>query len=239
MFHFSEGELILIDKQPGWSSFDVISYLKPAIWTFEEKRWGIRHKVKIGHAGTLDPLATGLLIICTGKKTKEIQHIQMLPKTYAGCFFIGATTPTFDAELPVDKTFSAQHITPQLIETTAKQFIGPQMQVPPAYSAVNINGKRAYQLARKNIEVSLSAKPIHIYRFDIKNIELPYVYFEIECSKGTYIRSVARDFGYALNSGAYLYSLRRLSVGPFNVKDALPVKQFLDILKKTESQIFP
>ena len=239
MFHFSEGELILINKEPGWTSFDVIRCIKPAIQTFEEKQWGIRHKIKIGHAGTLDPLATGLLIICTGKKTKEIKNIQPLPKTYSGCFFIGATTPTLDAEQPVDQTFDTAHITPQLIETTAKQFIGPQMQIPPAYSAIHINGKRAYQLARENKEVELHPKLIHIYRFDIKKMELPYVYFEIECSKGTYIRSIARDFGYALNSGAYLHSLKRLAIGPFNIQNALTVQQFLDTLKKTESHIIP
>jgi tRNA pseudouridine55 synthase len=212
-----------------------VNFLKPAIWSYEEKKTGVRNKIKIGHAGTLDPLATGLLIVCTGKKTKEINTIQQLPKTYTGTFYIGATTPSFDRELKVDKEYPTSHITEELILSTAKSMIGPQLQTPPIYSAVSINGVRAYQLARNNIEVVLSPKKIEIYRFEIKNINFPLVDFEVECSKGTYIRAIARDFGIKLNSGAYLHSLRRTKIGNYSVDNALPVKKFLDILKKLEN----
>jgi tRNA pseudouridine55 synthase len=235
MFNFSEGEILLIDKELNWTSFDVVNFLKPAIWSYEEKKTGVRNKIKIGHAGTLDPLATGLLIVCTGKKTKEINTIQQLPKTYTGTFYIGATTPSFDRELKVDKEYPTSHITEELILSTAKSMIGPQLQTPPIYSAVSINGVRAYQLARNNIEVVLSPKKIEIYRFEIKNINFPLVDFEIDCSKGTYIRAIARDFGIKLNSGAYLHSLRRTKIGNYSVDNALPVKKFLDILKKLEN----
>jgi tRNA pseudouridine55 synthase len=235
MFNFSEGEILLIDKELNWTSFDVVNFLKPAIWSYEEKKTGVRNKIKIGHAGTLDPLATGLLIVCTGKKTKEINTIQQLPKTYTGTFYIGATTPSFDRELKVDKEYPTSHITEELILSTAKSMIGPQLQTPPIYSAVSINGVRAYQLARNNVEVVLSPKPIEIYSFEIKNINFPLVDFEVECSKGTYIRAIARDFGIKLNSGAYLHSLRRTKIGNYSVDNALPVKKFLDMLKKLEN----
>jgi tRNA pseudouridine55 synthase len=235
MFNFSEGEILLIDKELNWTSFDVVNFLKPAIWSYEEKKTGVRNKIKIGHAGTLDPLATGLLIICTGKKTKEIDAIQQLPKTYTGTFYIGATTPSFDREEEVDKEYPTSHISEELILSTAKSMIGQQLQTPPVHSAVNINGKRSYQLARKNIEVVLNPKPIEIYRFEIKNINFPLVDFEVECSKGTYIRAIARDFGIKLNSGAYLHSLRRTNIGNYSVDNALPVKKFLDMLKKLEN----
>jgi tRNA pseudouridine55 synthase len=235
MFNFSEGEILLIDKELNWTSFDVVNFLKPAIWSYEEKKTGVRNKIKIGHAGTLDPLATGLLIVCTGKKTKEINTIQQLPKTYTGTFYIGATTPSFDRELKVDKEYPTSHITKELILSTAKSMIGPQLQTPPIYSAVSINGVRAYQLARNNVEVVLSPKPIEIYSFEIKNINFPLVDFEVECSKGTYIRAIARDFGIKLNSGAYLHSLRRTKIGNYSVDNALPVKKFLDMLKKLEN----
>lgn len=238
MFNFFEGEIILIDKELNWTSFDVVNYIKPAIWSFEEAKYGVRNKIKIGHAGTLDPLATGLLIICTGKKTKQINTIQEFPKTYTGTFFIGATTPSFDREYPVDTTFDISSITEQKILDTSKKFIGIQMQVPPLHSAVNVNGKRAYQLARKNIEVPLKPKPIEIYRFEIKNIQLPFVEFEVECSKGTYIRTLAKDFGLALNAGAYLENLRRTKIGAYDVQNALPVRVFLDWLKKNEQNLF-
>jgi tRNA pseudouridine55 synthase len=235
MFDFANGEILLIDKELNWSSFDVVNFLRPAIWNYEEKKSGLKNKIKVGHAGTLDPLATGLLIVFTGKKTKEINTIQQLPKTYTGTFYIGATTPSFDRELKVDKEYPTSHITEELILSTAKSMIGPQLQTPPIYSAVSINGVRAYQLARNNIEVVLRPKQIEIYRFEIKNINFPLVDFEIDCSKGTYIRAIARDFGIKLNSGAYLHSLRRTKIGNYSVDNALPVKKFLDMLKKLEN----
>jgi len=234
MFDFISGEILLFDKEENWSSFDVIAYIKPAVLDFEEKKRGIRQKIKIGHAGTLDPLATGLLVVCTGKKTKQIDQIQRLRKIYTGSFYLGATTPSYDRELPVNNQYPIDHITEDLILNTAQQFIGKQMQVPPVYSAISVGGKRSYELARQNIELELSPKLIEIYRFEIIKIELPYVYFEIECSKGTYIRAIARDFGKALNSGSYLNALRRTKIGDYDVKDALTVRQFVDILKKAK-----
>lgn len=231
MFDFINGEVLLFDKEENWSSFDVIAYIKPAILDYEKKKRGIKQKIKIGHAGTLDPLATGLLVVCTGKKTKQIEQIQGLRKVYTGSFYLGATTPSYDKELPENNHYPIDHITEDLILITAKQFIGKQLQVPPIYSAINVGGKRSYELARQNIELQLSPKPIEIYRFEIVKIELPYVFFEIECSKGTYIRAIARDFGKALNSGAYLYSLRRTKIGDYEVKDALTVRQFVNVLK--------
>lgn len=237
MFDFLNGEILLIDKDTGWSSFDVINFIKPAILNYEEQKWGIKNKIKIGHAGTLDPLATGLLIICTGKKTKSIAEIQQLPKTYTGTFYLGATTPSFDKEYPPDKTYDISDITEDQIITTAKNFIGKQLQVPPIFSAVNVGGTRAYQLARKNIEVELKAKPIEVFRFEITKIQLPFIDFEIECSKGTYIRAIARDFGKALNKGAYLESLRRTKIGEYSVQDAMSIRKLLDILKKEHQHL--
>ncbi len=241
MFNFSEGEIILIDKETNWTSYDVINFIKPAIWRYEENRIGLRSKIKIGHAGTLDPLASGLLIICTGKKTKDVGKIQSLPKVYTGSFYMGASTPCHDKELPVNEIFETSHITEDLLYSTAKEFEGQQLQIPPIHSAVNINGKRAYQWARKlknqvtdnEKKVTLQPKPIEIYRFEITKIQMPLVYFEIKCSKGTYIRSIARDFGLKLNSGAYLNSLIREKIGDYTVKEAMKIRDFMDTLKKS------
>lgn len=232
MFHFSDGEIILIDKEINWTSFDVVNYLKPAIQEFEEKKYGIKSKIKIGHAGTLDPLATGLLIVCTGKKTKEIQTLMDLRKTYIGTFCLGATTASFDKEQPIYQTFDISGITEEMIYSVTKNFIGRQLQVPPAFSAVRVRGKRAYELVRQNVEVELKPKPIEIYKFEITSIHLPYIDFMIECSKGTYIRAIARDFGNALNNGAYLENLRRTKIGEYDVNDAMKIKEFLNFIKK-------
>ncbi|RME16145.1 MAG: tRNA pseudouridine(55) synthase TruB [Bacteroidetes bacterium] len=232
MFHFSDGEIILIDKEINWTSFDVVNYLKPAIQEFEEKKHGIKGKIKIGHAGTLDPLATGLLILCTGKKTKDIQKLMDLRKTYIGTFCLGATTASFDKEQPIHQTFDISSITEEMIHSVTKNFIGKQLQVPPVFSAVRVRGKRAYELVRQNVEVELKPKPIEIYRFEITNIRLPYVDFMIECSKGTYIRAIARDFGHALNNGAYLENLRRAKIGEYDVNDAMKVREFLNLIKR-------
>ncbi|MBL7917788.1 MAG: tRNA pseudouridine(55) synthase TruB, partial [Bacteroidia bacterium] len=185
----------------------------------------------VGHAGTLDPLATGLLIVCTGKKTKEMNNYMGLDKEYTGTFFIGATTPCYDLEKEIDKTYPTEHITKENIIATAKSFIGKQEQVPPLFSAVMINGKRAYTHARAGDDIELKAKPIEIKEFEITSIEMPVVSFKIVCSKGTYIRSLARDFGLALNSGAHLTSLRRTKIGEFDVKDAVSPEEFVQRLK--------
>ena len=212
---FEEGQVLLIDKPYGWTSFQVVNKL----------RWKIRHahklsKLKIGHAGTLDPLATGLLIICTGKFTKRIEEFQAQEKEYTGTFILGATTPCYDLEKPVDRTFPTEHITEQMILETAKTFVGEQMQVPPIFSAVKIDGKRAYDYARQEQEVEIKAKPILIKKFEITRIKMPEVDFKIICSKGTYIRSIARDFGEKLQSGAYLSALRRTKIGNFLVENS-------------------
>jgi len=232
MFNFLQGEIILIDKELGWTSFDVVNYLRPAIQTYTNWQLGTKTKVKLGHAGTLDPLATGLLVIVTGKQTKAISQIQNQPKTYVGSFYLGATTPSFDREFPIDQTFTMEPLTQSELQQVANQFLGSQQQVPPVYSAVHVQGKRAYTLARQNLSVNLSPKPIEIYRFVITRVSWPLVDFEIECSKGTYIRAIARDFGLALRAGAYLHSLRRVQIGPFLVSQAKKVKEFVLALKQ-------
>ncbi len=235
-YHFYRGEVLLIDKPLGWTSFQAVNKLKHAIKhhpSFIHE--GTKVKPKIGHAGTLDPLATGLLIVCTGKKTKEINTFMGLTKEYTGTFCIGATTPCYDLEKPVDQTYPTEHITKELIISTAKSFVGPQEQVPPIFSAVMVNGKRAYTLARAGEEVELKAKPIEILEFEVTGIEMPLVHFKIICSKGTYIRSIARDFGLALNSGAHLTELRRTKIGDFDVKDALSPEEFVNKLKNNST----
>jgi tRNA pseudouridine55 synthase len=225
---YRTGELLLINKPYTWSSFQAVNKLKHALkkhpsLLLDDK---LVH-LKIGHAGTLDPLATGLLIICTGKKTKEISSFQDLPKEYTGTFFIGATTPCYDKEKEVDEIFPTEHITEELIYETAKSFIGKQEQVPPMFSAVKVDGKRLYKLARIGEEIELKARPIEILEFEITRCELPLVDFRIACTKGTYIRSIARDFGLALNSGAYLDTLCRTKIGHFSIQDAKTPEEFI------------
>ncbi|GHV34268.1 tRNA pseudouridine synthase B [Bacteroidia bacterium] len=212
---FEEGSLILIDKPYKWTSFDVVNKIK---WQLVH-RLGLK-KIKIGHAGTLDPLATGLLLVCTGKFTKRIEEFQAKEKEYTGTFVLGATTPCFDLEKEIDERFPTEHITDLNILEAAYSFLGEQQQVPPLFSAVKIDGKRAYEYARKNEKVEIKSKTITISEFQITKIEMPEVDFRIVCSKGTYIRSVARDFGQKLNSGAYLSALRRTRIGEFRVEDA-------------------
>lgn len=219
-YNFSEGEIILIDKALEWTSFDVVNKIKFAL----KKQYG---KIKIGHAGTLDPKATGLLILCTGKKTKEIESIQNADKEYTGTFFLGATTECFDTEKEVNQTFDISGISIEAIKKCAENFIGEQEQFPPIHSAVKIDGKRAYELARAGKEVAVKSKIITIKKFDITNIHLPLIDFHIKCTKGTYIRSLANDFGKLLNNGAYLHALRRTKIGDYGVEDAQTVEEFL------------
>ncbi|HWY39062.1 MAG TPA: tRNA pseudouridine(55) synthase TruB [Bacteroidia bacterium] len=214
--NLTEGDIFLVDKPYKVTSFEVVNKLKIAIRkTFSEK-------IKVGHAGTLDPLATGLLIICTGKKTKQIEQIQALEKEYTGTFIIGSTTPCFDLERPVDHTYPIEHITRELILDTVSKFTGKQIQTPPVFSAVKVNGKRAYDLARGGEEeILVRAKEIEIKTFEITRVTLPEVDFKVVCSKGTYIRSLARDLGLALNSGAHLGALRRTRTGNFLANNAI------------------
>ena len=231
-YHFYTGEVLLIDKPLGWTSFQAVNKIKHGIKNHPSFiHEGAKVKPKIGHAGTLDPLATGLLIICTGKKTKEIDSFMGLTKEYTGTFFIGATTPCYDLEKEIDHVYPTEHITNELIFNSAKSFIGAQEQVPPIFSAIQINGKRAYTLARAGEEVELKARPIEISEFEITNIHMPVVSFRIVCSKGTYIRSIARDLGLTLNSGAHLTSLRRTKIGDFDVKDAVSPEKFVEQFK--------
>ena len=225
---FYSGEIILIDKPLGWTSFQAVNKLKYGLKKHPSLFIDGKHvHLKIGHAGTLDPLATGLLIVCTGKKTKEIQKFQDLPKEYTGTFFIGATTPCYDLEKPIDQTYPIDHITEELIQKTVQTFIGKQEQIPPIFSAVMVNGKRSYELARKGEEVELKPKPIEIFEFEITRLALPEIDFRIVCSKGTYIRSIARDLGLALNSGAHLTKLVRSRIGDFHVLEAKSPENYL------------
>ncbi|MEI6123624.1 MAG: tRNA pseudouridine(55) synthase TruB [Bacteroidota bacterium] len=219
-FHFLDGEILLINKPYKWTSFDVVAKIRSML----KYRVGIK-KIKIGHAGTLDPLATGLLVLCTGKFTKRIDEFQNQDKVYTGTFFIGATTPSFDLETKVNQTFDISALTEKDVIKAAKKFIGEQDQVPPMYSAIKIDGKRAYESARKGEEITIEARPINIKRFEIKSVNLPVVEFEVACSKGTYIRSLARDLGVELGCGAYLTSLCRTAIGDFLLTDAITVEQ--------------
>lgn len=212
---FLNGEILLIDKPLEWSSFQAVNALKWAI----RKKFNLK-KIKIGHAGTLDPLATGLLVICTGKFTKKIPELQGQVKEYIGTFTVGATTPSYDLETEVDQTFSTEHITEAAIKEATNQFLGEIDQVPPVFSALKKDGKRLYELAREGKEVDIKSRKVEILEFEITRVTLPEVDFRVVCSKGTYIRSLAHDFGKALGSGAYLSALRRTKIGDFNVDNA-------------------
>lgn len=230
---YRAGELLLINKPYTWSSFQAVNKLKHALKKHPSLLLdGKFVHLKIGHAGTLDPLATGLLIICTGKKTKEISSFQDLPKEYTGTFFIGATTPCYDKEKEVDETYPTEHITPEMVYEAAKSFIGKQEQIPPMFSAVKVDGKRLYKMARVGQEIELKARAIEILEFEITTCNLPLVDFRIACTKGTYIRSIARDFGLALNSGAYLDALCRTKIGHFDIKNSLSPQEFINSLNQ-------
>jgi len=224
--NFAEGSIILIDKPLDWTSFDVVKKLRNRL----TKITGIR-KLKVGHAGTLDPLASGLLIVCTGKATKLIQEIQDAEKTYTGTFMLGATTPSYDLETEIDQTFPTEHIDEALISQAKEDFLGAIMQTPPMFSAVKRDGKPAYLAARKGIDLGLEAKPLNIYEFET-NLAFPELHFHIKCSKGTYIRSIAHDFGKALQSGAYLSQLRRTAIGEYSVENAWQLEDLVAFLEK-------
>ncbi|MBE6345717.1 MAG: tRNA pseudouridine(55) synthase TruB [Lentimicrobiaceae bacterium] len=215
MFHFEEGEVFLVDKPLDWTSFDVVNLIRSVIKRFH----GIR-KLKVGHAGTLDPLATGLLIICTGRMTKQIDNFQAQEKVYTGTMLLGQTTPTFDMESEADAFYSTDDITIDMMEDARKSFIGDIMQRPPKFSAIKINGKRAFDYARSDEEVALKERLVHIDDFKLDYTNFPKIEFEVKCSKGTYIRSLVNDFGKKLGNGACLISLRRTKIGEFSVNDA-------------------
>ena len=220
MNKFEEGQVLLIDKPLQWTSFDVIRKIRHLI----------RVK-KVGHAGTLDPLATGLLIICTGKFTKKINEYMAREKEYTGTITLGATTPTYDLESKPENFRSLENISEEKIRSATNSFLGEIMQVPPAHSAIKQGGRRVYELARKGKEVKLEPRKVCIKEFEITAIELPGVHFRVICSTGTYIRSLANDFGEKLTCGAYLSSLRRTRIGEFKIEDALSINGFEDSLK--------
>ena len=220
---FKNGQVLLIDKPLEWTSFQVVNKLR---WHIRQK-FGIK-KIKVGHAGTLDPLATGLLIICTGKLTKQINEYQGQIKEYTGEFTIGATTPSYDLETKIDATFPITHITEELIHSTTKQFIGEIDQIPPIFSALKKDGIRLYELAREGKTIEISSRKINIAEFETTKISLPKVNFRVMCSKGTYIRSLAFDFGKALNSGAHLSELRRTKIGNFSVEGTLEPLNYIE-----------
>lgn len=231
MWDFEEGEVLAFDKPLHWTSFDLVAKIR---WNLCQKLG--RKKLKVGHTGTLDPLATGVVVICTGKKTKLIDQLQYDVKEYIATLQLGATTPSYDMEKEVDATYPTAHITRELIDRTIPVFLGEQWQVPPMFSAVQINGKRAYELARKGETVELKPKllvidEIEVLRFDEQAMQLT---IRVVCSKGTYIRALARDIGERLGSGAYLTALHRTRVGQIDVKDCYTIDQFLDQLKDYE-----
>ena len=214
-----KGGVLLINKPLEWSSFDVVKKTRNLLRTHYKVR-----KIKVGHAGTLDPLAVGLLVVCIGKFTKRINEFQRQEKEYVGTFTLGATTPSFDLETEVDNTYQISHIKNEYIQTTAKKFIGTIDQFPPVFSALKKDGERLYEKARRGDKVQLDARQVHIHEFEITRIELPEIDFRVVCSKGTYIRSLANDFGKALNSGAYLSALCRTRIGNFHLKQAIDIE---------------
>lgn len=213
---YQEGQILLVDKPLTWSSFQAVNKLKYHLIN----RVGLPKKFKIGHAGTLDPLATGLLIVCTGKFTKTISEIQSQAKEYTGTFYIGATTPSYDLETEIDQTFPTSHIDEALIHKTVEQFLGEIDQKPPIFSAIKKDGVRLYEHARAGEEVEIAFRKTTIYEFEITRIALPEIDFRVACSKGTYIRSLAFDFGKAMQSGSHLTALRRTKIGDYSVENA-------------------
>ncbi len=222
-FNFSEGEMLLIDKPYKWTSFDVVGKIRNAFKPL---------KLKVGHAGTLDPLATGLLIICTGKFTKKIDEFQAQEKEYTGTMILGANTPSYDMETAVDETFTIDHLTEGQLRENTKQFTGDLDQYPPAHSAVKVDGERLYMKARRGEDVELKSRKVSVRVFEITRIELPEIDFRVVCSKGTYIRSLVHDFGRSLSNAAYLSSLRRTKSGDYEVSNAFGVMELVSHIRE-------
>ena len=222
-FHFAEGELLLVNKPYRWTSFDVVGKIRNAFKPL---------KLKVGHAGTLDPLATGLLVICTGKFTKKIDEYQAQEKEYTGTMILGATTPSYDMETEIDTRFDLSSLTEEVIRKNTTNFIGDLQQYPPVHSAVRIDGERLYEKARRGETVELKTRPVTVTAFELTRIELPEVDFRVVCSKGTYIRSLVHDFGKALHNGAYLSKLRRTRSGNFHIDDAFEVMELVNHIRQ-------
>lgn len=222
---WQSGAMLLVDKPKGWTSFDVVNKL----------RWAIRRKlnvkkIKVGHSGTLDPMATGLLIICVGKFTKRLQELEGLPKSYTGTMEFGAKTPSYDAESEVSETFPIENLTPERITQQLDNFKGWIDQKPPMFSAIKVNGQPLYKLARKGKTIEVKSRRVEVTKFELTNIELPKVDFEVDCSKGTYIRSLAHDLGASVDNGAYLSALRRSSIGKYAIQDAFVLEELVKLI---------
>ena len=230
--NFKEGEILYFDKPLGWTSFKVVGHVRYHIC----RRIGEK-KLKVGHAGTLDPLATGVVIVCTGKATKRIEELQYHTKEYVATLRLGATTPSFDLEHEVDATYPIEHITREMVEQVLQQFVGEIQQIPPAFSACKIDGNRAYDLARRGEEVNLKPKLLVIDEIELLKYDMPEIVIRVVCSKGTYIRALARDIGVALNSGAHLTALRRTRVGDVRVEDCLDPREFAEWIQTQEIEI--
>ena len=224
-FQFKEGEVLLFNKPLHWTSFQLVNKVR---WLV--KRQLNVKKIKVGHAGTLDPLANGLMILCTGKKTKEIDQYQAAEKEYLGTLKLGATTPSYDGETAENYFFATQHITEELIKKTMLNFKGDLQQMPPIFSALKVGGKKMYESARKGQKVEIKPRSIQIKELEIISISLPYITFKVTCSKGTYIRSLAYDIGKALNSGAWLCKLQRTKIGEYKIENAIDIKDFEEMM---------
>jgi tRNA pseudouridine55 synthase len=227
--NFLEGSTLLINKPLNWTSFDVVKKVRNIL----KNHYQIK-KIKVGHAGTLDPLADGLLILCTGKWTKKIEEFQNQEKEYTGTFVLGATTPSYDLETEINQTFDLSSLTEEQIRSNRNLFIGDIEQAPPIFSALKKDGVRLYEYARKGVEIEVKKRNVNISTFDISRIELPEIDFKIRCSKGTYIRSIAHDFGKSLDNGAYLSKLRRTKIGKFNLEDAVNLQDFESMMERSK-----
>ena len=230
MIDYIEGHTLLINKPLRWTSFDVVKKIRNTL----RKALQLK-KIKVGHAGTLDPLADGLLIVCTGKFTKRINEFQAQEKEYTAEFTLGATTPSFDLETEVNETFDYNHITEDMLKTTAESLTGNILQTPPIYSAIKQDGKRLYEHARKGEDVKIKERMVHVSKFELIKVEMPKVYVRIVCSKGTYIRSLAQTFGKNLNSGAHLSQLTRTRIGKFELSQAIDIQEFIDSFSLTNN----
>ena len=230
--NFKEGEVLYFDKPLRWTSFALVNKVRYHI----SRKLGVK-KIKVGHAGTLDPLATGVMIVCTGKATKRIEEFQYHTKEYIATLKLGATTPSYDLEKEIDATYPTEHITRQLVEDTLKNFVGTIEQIPPAFSACKVDGKRAYDLARKGNEVELKPKTLVIDEIELLEYDLPVIKIRVVCSKGTYIRALARDIGEALGSGAHLIGLIRTRVGEVKLEDCMQVENFETWLDQQDIEI--
>ncbi len=230
-YKFEEGEVLLVDKPLMWTSFDLVKRIRSRVTRY----LGVK-KIKVGHAGTLDPLATGLMIICTGKATKQIDSYLTDTKEYIAKIFLGATTPSFDLESEVDKTYPTDHITKELVIKVLESLTGEIDQIPPTFSAIKIDGQRAYDLARSGQEIEMKSRKITLIELELLSFELPYIEVRILCSKGTYIRSFARDIGVLLESGGYLAALQRTKIGKYSLSDAFKADDLLNLLEKMKQK---